>query len=182
VDASALFFAADSLLEEFIMANALRELGRGLNQAWGTVAEGWRELARRSSSALTRFFPPRKGASQPGIAPGAGGFPEWGMLAGEVIETDRSVVVNVELPGIAREDCEVRIEEDALIIRGEKRMDREHIGDSYYVMERAYGSFQRVVPLPPGTDPDSAQATYRDGVLRIELPRNVRARRRISVT
>jgi HSP20 family protein len=48
-------------------------------------------------------------------------------------------------------------------------------------MERAYGSFQRVVPLPSGTDPDSAQATYRDGVLRIELPRNARARRRISV-
>jgi HSP20 family protein len=163
-----------------MVASALKELGRGLNQAWGAVSEGWRELARRSSSALTRFVQKRDAADGRPVST-ATGFPQWGLLAGEVVETDRAVIVQIELPGIAREDCEIRIEEDALIIRGEKRADREYLGERYYVMERAYGSFERVLPLPDGVDRESAQATYRDGVLRVELPRNARPRRRIAV-
>jgi len=91
------------------------------------------------------------------------------MLAGEVIDKDKAVVVQLELPGITRDDCDIRIEKRTLRIRGEKRMDREHIGDSYYVTERAYGSFERVIPLPSNVDPDSAKASLRNGVLKIEL-------------
>jgi HSP20 family protein len=164
------------------MANALRELGRGLNRAWEQVAEGWNELVNRSSAALTRFFP-RKGESvheEGGSGPLAR-FPRWGLLAGEVVDTGDRIVVKVEIPGVAREDCDVRIEEDnTLRIRGEKRYDREHVGESYYLMERAYGSFERVIPLPENVDADSARATYRDGVLKVELDKRERRRIRIA--
>lgn len=163
------------------MANALRELGRGLNRAWENVAEGWRELVNRSSTALTRFFPHRADAGPAESGQAASAFPRWGLLAGEVVDTGEAVVVTIEVPGISREDCDVRVEEDGTLrIRGEKRYDREHVGESYYLMERAYGSFERVIPLPAAVDADSAKATYRDGVLKIELAKKER-RRRINV-
>ena len=163
------------------MAQALKELGKGLNQAWQNVSEGWRELVNRGSAALTRFSP-RRSDDKDGKAV-VQSFPEWAMVAGEVIDKDKSVVVQVELPGIARDDCDIRIEDRTLFIRGEKRMDREHVGDSYYVMERAYGSFERAIPLPAEVDPDSAQASLRDGIFRVELKKKPSAaRRRITVT
>ena len=106
-------------------------------------------------------------------------FPQWSVLAGEVIDKEGSVVVQVELPGISREDCDISIHGRTLRIRGEKRMDREHIGDSYYVMERAYGSFERVIPLPDDVDPDSAHATLRSGVLKLELKKKASPKRRL---
>ena len=161
------------------MGIALKELGKGVNRAWENVAEGWRELVGRSSSALTRFIPRR-------IDPAKGGsiatFPQWGMLAGEVLETGESIVVKVELPGISRTDCDVRVEDGALIIRGEKFADREHIGKCFYLMERAYGSFERTVALPASADPDSAKAWYRDGVLTVELAKkHAASRHRVRV-
>ena len=163
------------------MAQALKELGRGLNQAWQNVSEGWRELVSRGSAALTRFSR-RRSDDKEGIAV-VQSFPEWGMAAGEVIDKDKSIVVHVELPGIARQDCDIRIEDRTLFVRGEKRMDREHVGDTYYVMERAYGSFKRAIPLPADVDPESAQASLRDDILRVGLTKKPSAaRRRITVT
>ena len=163
------------------MANALREIGRTLAHAWENVADGWRELVNRCSSALTRFIPGRDDASEARVGRVLA-FPQWGLLAGEVIETDKSIIVKLELPGIAREDCDIQVDNDTLRIRGEKRMDRDHLGENYYVMERAYGSFELVIPLPSTVEADSAEASLRDGVLRVELPKKASASgRRITV-
>jgi HSP20 family protein len=78
------------------MANALTELGRTLGHAWRNLAEGWRELVERGSSALTHFIPRRNhGESREDRLPA---FPRWSLLAGEVIERDRKLIVQVELP------------------------------------------------------------------------------------
>ncbi len=128
------------------MAKALNEISGNLNQAWQNVAEGWRALVSRCNSAVTQFIPQKNGIKQENVRSTA--FPRWSVLAGEVIDRDKSVVVQVKLPGIPREDCDISVHKRTLRIRGEKRMDREHIGGSYYVMERAYGFFERVIPLP----------------------------------
>jgi HSP20 family protein len=157
----------------------LKDLGSAFQRGWQDLAEGWRDIVQRGSSALTRFFP-RKDA-QPTQALS---FPRWGMLAGEVVDRGSSVVVQVELPGVERDDCQVTVQDGYLRIRGERRSEREHLGASYYLMERAYGSFERAVRLPPEVDEGSADARLRDGVLRVEFKKKKGAasqRRRIDV-
>ena len=161
------------------MTTVLSELGRGLNRAWESLAAGWRELMRGATNALTQYVPATPGALE------AGGFPQvpgWGLLPGEVMETKNSIVVQIELPGINRDDIDVDLDGNALRIRGEKRIDREHIAENYYLRERAYGRFERVVPLPPNVNTRAARASYRAGVLTVELPKTgASAMRRIKV-
>jgi HSP20 family protein len=163
------------------MATVLNDLGRTLNRAWEGLASGWRELMRAAGSALTRYAP----ASAPQAAGSADWpmeMPTWGLLPGEIMETKKSVVVQIELPGVERDDLDVIIEGNTLRVRGEKRADREHFAESYYLRERAFGSFERLVPLPSNVDPDAAKASYRSGVLTVELPKSAASgRRRLTV-
>jgi HSP20 family protein len=75
----------------------------------------------------------------------------------------------------------VTVEGNVLRVRGEKRRDREHVARDYYLMERAYGSFERAVELPPSVDGDRARATFRNGVLTVELPKTGERRRLVPV-
>lgn len=141
--------------------DAFRDFGRNLNQVWDNLTEGGRELMARGSAALTRFTPRREDMRL--------GFPQWGLIAAEITEKDDSLVVKLELPGIVREDCSLRIDGRRLHIRGEKRVDRDDIGDRYHVTERAYGCFERTIHLPVGVDENSVRAGLRDGILRIDM-------------
>ena len=155
------------------------ELSKSLGEAWQNISEGWRELLNRSNSALTRFFP-RKNANEKFDDRAA--FPIWAMLAGEVIDKDKSIIVHLELPGINREDCDIRIDDRTLRICGEKQLETEHVGERYYMMERAYGKFERIIPLPTDVDPESARASLHNGVLKIELAkRHDSVRHRINI-
>lgn len=147
-----------------------REIGRELNRAWENLSEGWRELLSRSGSALTHFTKDREGEAGEGL-PSMAAFPSWGLLAGEVVETEREIVVRLEVPGMEKADCEVTIEGNMLYVSGEKRLERESDEGRYHVMERAYGSFQRAVPLPDNVDGDRAEASYQNGVLTVRLPK-----------
>lgn len=152
----------------------LRNIGETVRHGWQDITEGWRHLVNRASSGITRFFPRdaglQGGEQQAGADAGDGlAFPRWGLLAGEVIDHGNAVIVQIELPGVRREDCQVSIEDGQLRVDGEKHWEREYAGASYRLMERAYGGFRRTVALPPEADPDSATAVLRDGVLKIEL-------------
>ena len=134
------------------MISSLKELGQGAVRAWDTVAQGGRELMSRSGQALTRF---QRSREEDGSVPAPSGrpsYPAWSLLAGEVIDKGSSLVVQLEVPGVSRDDLEIALRDNALHVRGERRYDREHVGGSYYVMERAYGSFERVMPLPERVD------------------------------
>jgi HSP20 family protein len=145
----------------------LKSLGQTVRHGWQELSEGWRELLNRGSSSITRFFP--RDADEPAEAGGTLAFPRWGLIAGEVIDHGDSVIVQLEVPGVRREDCQVSIEQGYLHVDGQKHWERDYAGATYRLMERAYGEFRRTVALPPEADPDSARAALRDGVLKVEL-------------
>lgn len=141
--------------------DAFRQFSRNLNQVWDDIAEGGRELMARGSAALARFTPRREDMQM--------GFPTWGLIAAEVTEKDDALVVKLELPGIEKTDVTVRIDDRKLHIRGEKRVDRDDIGERYHVSERAYGCFERTIHLPASVDEGSVKATMRNGILRLDM-------------
>lgn len=89
----------------------------------------------------------------------------------EVFERSNNIVVRAELPGLTKDDVDVEVEDDALIIRGERHNDVDDEREGYYRSERSYGSFYRAIPLPEGVDPTGCNATFKDGVLEVTLPK-----------
>jgi len=151
----------------------LDQVKQGIEQAWESLAEGWRELSQRATGALTRFKPGPAGATQD-AAPRDPDLPilsGWAFMAADVFEDDDKVVVRLEAPGMRREDFHVEIDGDVLSVRGEKRFERETRNGRYRVVQCAYGHFRREVGLPVPVQVDQTRASYRDGVLRIELPK-----------
>jgi HSP20 family protein len=161
--------------------STLNQIREGLSQAWETLTEGWHELRGKASQALTRFYP-KRGELQAADDYVIRNAARWGLLAAEVAEDDAKVVVKLEVPGMDPENFDIQVVNDYLVVRGEKRLEREEQQGRYYVTERAYGSFERAVPLPSTVDESGARANYRRGVLRITLPKSARSRsRRIEV-
>lgn len=106
----------------------------------------------------------------------------WAFLAADVFESSDKVIVRIEAPGMQRDDFNVALNGDVLAVCGEKRIDREAREGQWRVVQSAYGNFRRVVTLPVAVQADKSKASYRDGVLRIELLKSDEARpRRISV-
>jgi HSP20 family protein len=107
------------------------------------------------------------------------GWPERrkGLLDGEwapsidVAETENEVVVTAELPGIKQDEVDITITDDVLILKGEKKEEKEIKKENYHRIERSYGSFQRSVSLPTGVQSDKAKASYKDGILKINVPK-----------
>ena len=88
-----------------------------------------------------------------------------------MFERGNNLVVRADLPGLSREDLDVEVDDDALIIRGERRNELEDDQEGYYRSERSYGSFYRAIPLPENIDPTSCQATFKEGVLEVTFPK-----------
>jgi HSP20 family protein len=104
----------------------LSELKHGLEEAWHSVAEGWRHVRERAAGALTRFTPSSKASSPPADAGEMQlSSTSWALLAGDVFEDDDRVVVRLEVPGMEKQDFEVEVRSDVLVVRGEKRYERE---------------------------------------------------------
>lgn len=152
-----------------------RSAGQGLGRALENISAGWHELLSRSSGALTHFAQPKVQGGESGddlpLTGALSTLPRWGLLAGEIEETGKDVVVRVELPGMDKEDCQVSIRDNTLYLSGEKYFERDSSESDYHVMERAYGRFERVFPLPKTVSPEKAEATYRNGVLTVRLPK-----------
>ena len=146
-----------------------RNIGQEIGRAWGSLSEGWRALRPRSSHAVTYFAHSKYVTLLDDQARVA--FPSWSLLVGEVEETGKELVVRVEMPGMKKEDCRITIEDNTLYLSGEKRIERESQDRIYHVMERAYGSFKRAIALPGNVDIGDAQATYKNGVLTVRLPK-----------
>jgi HSP20 family protein len=132
-------------------------------------------LARTGSSqqqCVDAFYPKKnEDGERSGNSSTLPVFPSWSVLAGEVEESADDIVVRIELPGMEKQDCSVTIDGSMLYLKGEKRVERTTGDSTYHVTERAYGVFQRAIPLPRSVDPDRTEATYRNGVLTIRLPK-----------
>lgn len=105
-------------------------------------------------------------------------------LAVEMTETDKAYKVRVEVPGIPADEIEVEAEKGLLVIKGEKKEEREDKERNYTRSERSYGSFERRISLPIDAELDKIEATAADGVLKITIARDRKAepaRRKIHI-
>lgn len=85
--------------------------------------------------------------------------------------TENAYQIELELPGVKEDDIDISLHDGVLMVKGEKRSEREEKGKSYYFSERAYGSFQRSFRLPGDVNPDKIDANFTNGVLSIKLPK-----------
>jgi len=97
-------------------------------------------------------------------------FMAW-TPAVDIAEHDDEYLVKVELPGVNKDDVKITIESNVLTIRGEKKQERETKKENYHRVERNYGSFQRSFTLPSTVKSDKIDASYKDGILSISLPK-----------
>ena len=102
---------------------------------------------------------------------------QWGSsVAGdwspaiETFQRGNDIVIRADVPGMNRQDLNVEVGDDSVTIRGERRQDKTDERDGTFRTERSYGSFTRVIPLPPGAVTESAKATFTNGVLEIVMP------------
>jgi HSP20 family protein len=99
---------------------------------------------------------------------------EGGMLMPhmDVSETDKELKVCAELPGVSEKDIDVRLEDDVLVIRAEKKFERKDEKENYHFMERSYGTFQRALRLSGPVEPEQVQANFENGVLTVTVPKS----------
>jgi HSP20 family protein len=141
------------------------------SHAWDALLDGWQRLYRRAAGAMTRFNQGAKSADAEESAELTERNTGWGVLAGEVLDAEDKIVVRLETPGMSKEDFDLEVTGDYLVVRGEKRVAREETQGRWQITECAYGSFERAIPLPAQVNGDQASASYKKGVLRVELPK-----------
>jgi HSP20 family protein len=147
---------------------------QGAQHAWASLAQGWCDLRSRAGGALTRF----RHSDSPERAVGAA----WGLVSADLRVEGERIIVTMELPGMNREDLQIDIDGDLLSVSGEKHIEQDSGDGGYRMLQCAYGSFRRDVRLPHAVDAQGIHARYRNGVLRIDMPRVDRDRgRRIPV-
>jgi HSP20 family protein len=117
-----------------------RSFGAALRGEWDQLRRGWR--------------------SQP--------LGDWSPAI-ETFQRGNEFVIRADAPGMNRQDLQVEIGDDAVTIHGERRQDTQEEREGLFFTERSYGSFTRVVPLPPGAITDSAKAKFNNGVLEIVM-------------
>ena len=129
------------------------------------------EVNRLFSTNLTRGF------GEEGIGRGA-----WNPSV-DIYENKDQIVLEAELPGMNRDDFELSVENNVITLRGERHFEKKDDSDNYHRVERSYGSFTRSFTLPQTVSADSATAEYRNGVLRVTLPKREETKsRRIEVS
>uniref|UniRef100_A0A7C4MNJ8 Hsp20/alpha crystallin family protein n=1 Tax=Desulfatirhabdium butyrativorans TaxID=340467 RepID=A0A7C4MNJ8_9BACT len=89
----------------------------------------------------------------------------------DIFDKDDAIVIHAELPGVKKEDVAIEVKDNVLTLRGERTESKEIKEDKYYRKERTFGSFHRAFTLPAAVNPDSIRATFKDGVLEIEIPK-----------
>jgi HSP20 family protein len=101
----------------------------------------------------------------------------------DIYETDTTVVVKAELPGVQKDQVGVEVKDGVLTLRGERKYEKEVKEENFHRIERSYGTFQRAFSLPTTVDQEKISATMKDGVLEVSLPKKEAAKpKQISVT
>lgn len=102
---------------------------------------------------------------------------EW-LPSLDLSETKNDFVVKAELPGIDPKDIDISLANDILTIKGEKKQEKEEKEENYHIIERSYGSFTRSIRLPREVQSDKISASYKNGVLKITLPKSEEAKKK----
>ena len=127
----------------------------------------WRSPFARLARSFEDFAPARAARLSPAV---------------DLCEDEKSFSITAELPGVKKEDVTVEVQDDVLSIRGEKKSEREEKKDRSHWVERSFGAFSRSFALPPTAAGDQLTATFKDGVLTVEIPKKEQAKaRQISI-
>ena len=102
---------------------------------------------------------------------------EWGPSL-DLSETKNGLIVKADVPGIDPKDIDISLNKDVLTIRGEKKRETEEKEENYHFIERSYGAFARSIRLPRDVQTDKINASYKDGVLRVTLPKSEEAKKK----
>ncbi len=94
----------------------------------------------------------------------------------DIFENDNNIVLKAELPGVDPKDVEVRVEDNMLYLKGERNFEKEVKEDNYHRIERSYGSFARSFSLPGSIDSDKVEASYKEGLLTLTIPKREEAK------
>ena len=109
------------------------------------------------------------------------GVSTW-MPPVDLYEAPETFVLTAELPGVRKEDIQLEVHDRTLTLRAERQQETEVKDEHYHRRERAYGSFQRVFALPTSVDAEKVHASFKDGILELQLPKYETAKpRRIAV-
>ncbi len=131
---------------------------------WGDVEDSMASV----QNEINRVFESFSGKGSGALWDPRGGF----MPRINVSEGKSKIKISGEFPGMDESDIDITATDQALVIRGEKKTESEDKDDDHHLVERSYGSFRRVIPLPDGVEKDKIEATFKKGVLRIEVPYN----------
>ena len=102
---------------------------------------------------------------------------EW-LPSLDVAETKNEIVVKAEVPGLDLKDIDISLSEGLLTIKGEKKQEREEKEENYHLVERSYGTFTRSIRIPNEVQSDKINASYKNGVLKIVLPKSEEAKKK----
>lgn len=94
----------------------------------------------------------------------------------DVEETEDSFIIRAEVPGMKKEDIKVTVDENGILISGERKKEKEEKGKTYHRIEISYGKFKRYIPFPKEVQPEKAKAKCKDGILEIEVPKSEKAK------
>ncbi|WP_090897358.1 Hsp20/alpha crystallin family protein [Candidatus Nitrospira nitrificans] len=128
------------------------------------------EMEKRLSSYFGRTSVPSRGDKQEAIT-----VAEWSPLV-DISEDDKEYVIKAEIPEMKKEDIKLNVNDDVLTITGERKYEKEEKGTKYHRVERAYGSFIRSFTLPEDADGSKVNAEYKDGLLKVHLPKSEKAK------
>jgi HSP20 family protein len=113
---------------------------------------------------------------------GEGGVDRPWMPPVDIRETQDELIFVAELPGFTKDEVQITLENDVLTISGERKLEKNVANESWHRMERAYGSFARAFTLPSNVATDKVNATFRDGLLQVMVPKQEQAKpRKISI-
>jgi HSP20 family protein len=162
---------------------AMRDLAETGRQQANQVVETWRSAMDPFTAMhmdMNRWFDDlwrrTTGMSTPALRPAGlmgalGPAPMFGLPAADLRETDEAYLITVELAGLTRDDVDLQVRGDLLILSGHKSEARDDGAATYRLSERRFGRFERSFPVPPDADPAAIDAQFKDGVLTITLPR-----------
>jgi HSP20 family protein len=94
----------------------------------------------------------------------------------DIYETKEAIVLNVELPGVTKDDMALEVKDNTLTLKGEKKLEKDVKEESYHRMERTYGSFMRAFTLPSTVQQEKVKARFKDGILEVTIPKAEEAR------
>jgi HSP20 family protein len=130
---------------------------------WSTLPT----LQDRINKIFEESFPTRAGSDDEKTS-----LCDWRPVV-DTYEEDDTIIINAELPGVDRDDVSIDVKDNILTIKGERAYDHKVKEEDYFRRERCFGKFHRAFTLPNTVDPNKIEASYKDGILKIKIPKSL---------